>query len=118
MAALRMRSATPGSKKRARSRAAAPSLTERTSRLRAREMATASTAVVSRMASTLSASAWIRKAFEVRCSTKSVVGLGGPPRPPSAYRTSAIHPAAATTPAKITKRASKRSARSAMNTKT
>ena len=84
MAALRMRSATPGSKKRARSRAAAPSLTERTSRWRAREMAIASTAVVSRMANSFSTSAWIRKAFEVMYSTKSVVSLGGPPRPLSA----------------------------------
>ena len=57
IAAPRMRAATPGSKKRERSRAAALSLTERTSRWRAREMAIASTMVVSRMAMILSASA-------------------------------------------------------------
>ena len=84
-----MRAATPGSKKRDRSRAAAPSLTERTSRWRAREMASASTAVVSRMAMILSISAPTSRAFEVMYSTKSCVRLGGPPRPRSDVEVSA-----------------------------
>ena len=60
------------------------SLTACTSRWRAREMASASTRVVSRMAMILSTSAWTSNAFEVMYSTKSSVGLAGPPRPPTA----------------------------------